>query len=175
MYDEFIGISQEVSFQIEMLRSNVQETKNDILKRVLLKNSVAAAQSVPNLIDLGGGLHLPEGEKLYLFLSKPGGVQDRPDGLAEVRSDGLYVDGKAVQKSRLSLLHPAMKHYQRLANHFDKKGSLISLNAYEKWHVIRRHELVAVDGLRDAKKRRKRSTKMAAIDIDAMFAELETL
>ena len=91
MYDEFVGITQHVDYLIERNRITPGETKCEILARVLGDSASADLEDNPGGIDLGEGVCLRTGEKLYLFLHKK---QTKEDAIAEVQEDGLYMEGQ---------------------------------------------------------------------------------
>ena len=172
MFSEFVGLTQEVASLIESKRERVAETKNDILKRMFLDARSLAEDVQIKSLDLGQGIQLPAGEKLYLYLSKPNSVNQQPDGIAEVRDDGLYLDGERVQPSHRSLIHPAMQIIQERVGHKNQLGKLVSLSAYRQWHVVRDGKLVPIDELKDPQKRRRRAAKASKVDVEALLAEL---
>jgi hypothetical protein len=172
IYPEYAGLSQEASSLIDTYRVDPQETKNDILLRILRRSPSEEASAGPQLIDFGQGIQLPVGEKLYLYLSKPSNSSQKPDGVAEVRPDGLFVDDVKIEASRTSLLAPAMHLFQLRLGHVDAKGKPISLSAFRQWHVIRNGSLVALDKLKNPTLTRKRTSKAASVDVEALLAEL---
>ena len=115
---------------------------------------------------------MPVGERLYLYLSKPNGVDQKPDGVAEVKADGLFLEGKRVTPSRGSSIAPAMHTIQERSNHVNNEGKLVSLSAYRQWHVVRDGKMVALDRLKDPDQRRRRTPKASPVDVDALLAEL---
>ena len=172
MFAEYVGIEQDVASQIEAWRENPSETKSDILRRVFRERpGVDGAGDSSPLLDFGQGIGLPVGELLYLYLSKPNSVGQMPDGVAEVREDGLYLDGKRISPSRGSLVTPAMKEVQRKLNHVNRKGELIMLNAFLHWYVVRSEQLVPLDLLKDPSQRRTRAPKASAVDVEALLKE----
>lgn len=162
MYPEFIGISQEVSALIEAHRADPAETKSDILSRVLGPSPTPAITSIPpptpvpaeELLDLKQGVKVSVGDTLWLFLSVESLRRNEPDGRAEVRRDGLYIEGKRVTPSRGSHIQPAMAHFQRLRT--ARGGKIASLNAYRQWYVRKGDQLVRLEDLKDPAQRRRR-------------------
>ena len=173
MFAEYVGLEQDVASQIEARRENPTETKSDILRRLLGVRSEPDIVANPNqLIDFKQGIRLPVGERLYLFLFKPNGVDQKPDGMAEVKVDGLYLEGVKVPPSKGSALAPAMHHIQVRLNHVDDNGKPVSLSAYQKWYVVRDEKLVQLDQLKDPQLRRRRKPKVSTVDVKALLAEL---
>lgn len=173
MFAEYVGLAQDVANHIEALRERGSETKSDILRRVLgvgPETKRATENSVP--VDFGQGVHLSVGEKLYLYLSKPNNKSQKPDGVAEVKPDGLYLDGQKVMPSRGSSIAPAMQAVQTRLNHVNGEGKLVSLSAYRQWHVVRDGKMVPLDHLKDPSQRRRRTPKASTVDVAALLAEL---
>lgn len=173
MFAEYVGIEQDVASAIEAGRENASETKNDILRRIFREwgGTKAAAGGTPPL-DFGQGIRLPIGERLYLYLSKPNGVGQKPDGIADVKDGGLYLGDRRITPSHGSVITPAMKEIQRQVGHVNQNGDLISLSAYRQWHVIRGGQLVPLDRLKDPAQRRTRTPKASKVDVDALLKEL---
>ncbi|MBX9643561.1 MAG: hypothetical protein K2W91_05595 [Novosphingobium sp.] len=173
MFAEYAGLEQDVASEIEARREKPSETKNDILRRLFrMQPTTQNADSVPPHLDFGQGIQLPVGERLYLYLTKPKNVDQKPDGMAEVKSDGIYLDGKFIVPSNGSALAPAMHAVQARLNHVNEKGELVSLSAFRQWYVVRDEKLVPLDHLKDPKLRRRRKTKDPAVDVRALLAEL---
>lgn len=172
MFSEYVGLSQRVASLIEAERLDSSETKDEILWRILKSGETIGAPEAPPCRDFGQGVLLPVGEKLYLFLSKPNGADDKPDGIAEVRLDGLYLDGKRIEASHGSEITPAMRQVQIRSGHFNARGQIVSLSAYRQWHVVRDGRLIALDELKTPDKKRRRTTKASKVDVDALLAEL---
>ena len=173
-FAEYAGLSQEVAFLIEAHRTGPSETKNDILLRIVPRhiNESLVTAAKPKLIDFGQGVVLPVGEKLYLYLATPSAHNPTPDGIAEVKVDGLYIDDIRVEASRGSLITPAMHIFQKRNGHVNSQGKLISLSAFRQWHVLRKGQFVPLESLKAPELRRKRTTKAQAVDVDALLAEL---
>src|ERR1700679_2330373 len=151
MFVEYAGLTQEASTLIERLRRDPSETKSDILVRVLSPIvGTAPSQGQETYLDLGQGARLRVGERAYLFLSlSEDAKRNQPDAVAQVYSDGLHLDGKLVEPSNGSFLHPAMRVIQKKSNHRNEKGEIISLSAWRQWHVERDGHLVPVFELKD--------------------------
>lgn len=179
IFGEFIGITQDVSTLIEQRRVSPGESKNQILRRELSR-PLPASRPVPrpaaapalssDFFDFGQGAKVPMGERLFLFLSEDAKRNAKPDGVAEVRHEGLFVDGRRVDPSHGSVLHPAMQHFQRRHGHLNEKGELISLSAWRQWHVLRDRKWVQLLELKDPAlaKRRGRTLRgrLTLADLD---------
>jgi hypothetical protein len=167
MFTEFVGLSQDVANLIEGRRTDPTDSKNDILRKLLVSPLGDRGSADEMTVEIGQGVQLIVGEKLYLFLSKEAKAQRRSDGLAEVRADGIYVDGEKIRPSKGSAIHPAMVKFQHRANHVDRDGRPVSLNAYRQWHVVRKGDLVPLVDLKDPALARTRGRK---VDVEALLA-----
>lgn len=142
-YSEFVGIAPRTSSLIETFRESPDETKDQILLRVLQRiadpKGKGGLYAFPGrkVLDLGQGAGVLVGEKLYLFLSLEAKKAGKPDGVAIARAEGLEVDGVVSAKSKGSFLQPAMVKFQERLNHRNKDGEIISLSAWRQWHVHR--------------------------------------
>lgn len=172
MFAEYVGLSQKVASKIESYRVHDEETKDDILWRILAESTGAEEQLQLVHFSFGQGVKLPVGETLYLYLSKPNSASQKPDGVAEVRVDGLYLDNERVIPSHGSVLAPAMHAIQERVGHQNNEGKLVSLSAYRQWHVIRDGKLVSLDELKDPAQKRRRTPKADKVDVEALLAEL---
>ena len=172
IYPEYAGLSQKVASLIEAERIGAEETKDDILWRVLSGLNEHDGSEEPSFFSLGQGIEVPVGERLYLFLTKPRNASQKPDGIAEIRSDGLYLSDSKVEPSHGSVLAPAMQAIQKEVGHYNDKGALISLSAYRQWYVVRGGELIPLDQLKDPKLKRTRTSKTAKVDVSALLREL---
>jgi hypothetical protein len=121
--------------------------------------------------DLGQGVIVYVGERLALFLDEKSKKARRPAGIAEVRRDGLYVDGRRVKRSRGSEITPAMRIVQERVGH-RAFGKIISLNAFLKWHIVRGGQLVRLEDLKDPTKARKRGRGMTAEQAEQFLNEI---
>ena len=175
MFSEYVGVTQDVASFIEGKRMSPLETKSEILKRILIATEKApeeAHKGEDREFDFGQGVRIAAGETLYLYLSKPNSVDQKPDAMAEVREDGLYLDEVRVEPSHNSVIAPAMHRVQRQLGHLNHAGELVSLSAYRQWHVVRDGKLVALDQLKSPELRRKRRSKASTVDVEALLAEL---
>ena len=157
---EFAGLTQEAASLVEGRRLSPDETKSDIIVRVLSTTSPLLAEpprSVEPTLDLGQGVSLKVGETMHLFLSEQSKRLRHPEGQAEVRGDGLYMNGKRVKPSRGSAHHAAMKQVQEKRNHRNEKGELISLSAWRQWHVERNGRMISLDALKSPDLAHRRS------------------
>lgn len=118
------------------------------------------------MLDLGQGVRVKPGERLYLFLDKGSEEARVPQGLAEVKPDGLYVEGRRVEPSHGSVIQPAMRHFQEKLGHRNAKGDFISLSAYRQWFVKRGDRLVALESLKDPRLARTRRRGVSAITLE---------
>jgi hypothetical protein len=175
-YSEFIGIAPRTASLIEAHRMMPDETKDDILFRVLEgvhKAGVAgklgnakAAYLARDTFDLGQGATLMVGEKLYLFLSLAAKKAAKPGGIAEVHRDGILIDGCLVGKSRGSVLQPAMVRFQERLNHRNARGEIIALSAWRQWHVHRDGKWIRLIDLKDPDRSRTRRGKQIPFSPD---------
>lgn len=151
MYAEFVGLTPKVIGLIERHRVSPDETKSEILERLLsgLRRPDPTDRSSPSYFDFGQGVKLPVGEKLLLFLSNRAKQGKEPDAVAEIHADGFYLRGKKIAPSRGSVLDPAMKTVQKEKRHYNEKGQIVSLSAWRQWHVLRDGRLVSVAELKD--------------------------
>jgi len=156
MFVEYAGLSQEATTLIESFRVSPNETKSDILVRVLSRLRTPAKQRREAEFDLGQGARLYVGETLLLFLSEGAKRSRVPDAVAEVKVDGLYLFGKKIEPSRRSVMQPAMRLVQKALNHRNDSGELISLSSWRQWHVVREGQLIPVLELKNPTLARKR-------------------
>lgn len=178
MFSEYVGLTQDVASFIEGKRLSPLETKSAILKRILIATEMVpeeAHKSADREFDFGQGVRIAAGETLYLYLSKPNSVNQKPDAMAEVREDGLYLDEVRVEPSHNSVIAPAMQMVQRKLGHLNSEGKTVSLSAYRQWHVVRDGKLVALDQLKSPELRRKRRSKASKVNVEALLAELGIL
>ena len=90
MFTKFIGVTPELSTLIEGRRRRPDQSECEILIGAL--RAGGGALSYPQegaTFDLGQGARLRVGERLYLFLTKAAKDAGKPDGIAEVRRDGI--------------------------------------------------------------------------------------
>jgi hypothetical protein len=156
-YSEFIGLSPRAASLIEAHRLSPDETKDEILIRVLSalprnwpsQKGPSMSGGAATMLDLGQGARVAVGEKLYLFLSEEAKKANKPDGIADVRTNGLAIDGKLIPASKTSYIHPAMVEVQKKKHHRNAKGEIISLSAWRQWYVLRENRLVRLNELKD--------------------------
>jgi hypothetical protein len=162
---EYIGLTKAQCALVERFRRSPDETKSEIIERVLspLRSLATRAQATAAGIretvewfDLGQGARLKVGEQPRLFLSEDAKRRRSPDAVAEIRSDGFYLDGSKITPSYGSVLQPAMRIVQERKNHRNAKGELISLSAWRQWYVSRDGKLVSILELKDPKLARRR-------------------
>jgi hypothetical protein len=160
MYEEYVGLTGAAIALIEGHRKSPQESKSDILIRVL--TPLAAPQRSEKFVDVGQGVRLRVGESIVLFLSKEDKQNERPAAKAEIRKDGFFLHGrKKISPSKGSVIHPAMRLVQAELKHRNDKGEIVSLNAYRQWHALRDGKLVPLDELKDPALRRTRGRRAA--------------
>jgi hypothetical protein len=169
VYSEYVGLTAEASALIERHRQTPIESKSEILVRVLLGLNGRTASAVPaGFLDLGQGAWLRVGEKPVLFLSEEAKRKGQPDAVAEVRKDGFYMDGKRIERSKGSVLQPAMKMIQERKKHRNDKGEIISLSAWRQWHVVRDGRLLSMVELKDPALAHKRGRAANAITLEEL-------
>jgi hypothetical protein len=169
MYTKFVGLTAETAALIEGRRRSAEQSENDIILQALRPASPPAHLTLP--YALGQGVIGYVGEKLFLFLDERAKKARKPAGTAEVRKDGLYVDGRRVERSRGSEITPAMRIVQERVGH-RAFGKIISLNAYLKWHVVRGGQLVRLEDLKDPTKARKRGRRLTADQAEQFLNEI---
>lgn len=147
MFVKYAGLTVEAAKVLELNRVSPDEQESDIIVRL------ATSLQSPTVrhLGLGQGVKVIVGEKLYLFLDEQAKRQGKPNGVADVKADGLYVEARKIRASKNSLIQPAMRHFQ------DKLGRHTSLNAYKQWNVLREGKWVRLDELKDPSLARKRS------------------
>lgn len=181
MFVEFAGLTQQAATLIESFRISPDDTKSDIIVRVLSRlrdndaaNHTPLDRSERNhsaTFDLGQGAQLRVGESIFLFLSENAKRNSRPHATAEVRRDGLYLFGKRVEPSKGSALQPAMRLVQEKLDHRNEDGEIISLSAWRQWHVERDSQFIPVLNLKDPALARKRGRTVSS-SIDKTAEEL---
>jgi hypothetical protein len=158
---EYVGFTREATTLTEGCRESPNETKCDIIVRVL--RGLRSPESTRRIgLDLGQGAFLDEGENIYLFLSEESKKMRKPVAEAQAGDGELYMDGERVIPSKGSWLQPAMERVLIKVNHRNDEGELISLNAWRQWHVLRNKCLISVGELRDQKLIRKRGRVVAS-------------
>ena len=166
MYEEFIGITQRVSRLIESHRTQDTESKSEILERLLEQNLSKSRK----LLDIGQGAKLYIGEKIYLYL-KSLKKSRNPDAIAEVKEDGIYLNGKILPRSKGSQLTPGMRMVQEQKGHYNDKGEIISLNSWRQWHVNRGNKLIPLLQLKDPEKSHVRGKKLTEEEVSKLTLE----
>lgn len=172
-YSEYAGLTTEASALIERHRQSPIESKSQILVRVLSGANGQPAMAGVNgdYLDLGQGVRLRAGERPVLFLSEEAKRKGQPDAVAEVRSDGFYLDGKRIEPSKGSVLQPAMKIVQERKKHRNADGDIISLSAWRQWHVVRDGKMFSMVELKDPALARKRG-RLTAAQATALLKDL---
>ncbi|WP_156964499.1 hypothetical protein [Methylocapsa aurea] len=164
MYVEYAGLTHEAATLLERFRQAPDETKSDILVRVLSPLLVPVKVSDFSVLDLGQGVLLHAGERPMLFLSDGSKRKRKPDAVAEIREAGFYLDGKRIEPSKGSVLQPAMRIVQEAKNHRNDKGEIISLSAWRQWHVIREGRLFSMLDLKDPALARRRGVRELTLE-----------
>jgi hypothetical protein len=162
MITKYVGLTAEASALIESRRSRPDQAEWEIIVDALKPVTGPSKES----LNLGQGVVLSAGQTLYLFLSEGSKRARKPDGTAEVRVDGLYVDGQKIEPSRGSPLQPAMQIFQERSKH------VVSLSSWRQWHVLREKRFIPLVELKDPAQARRRG---APIDTDKLLAELESM
>jgi hypothetical protein len=165
-YQKYIGLPAEASALIESRRSRPDQEEWEIIVEAM-KPTASQARSPDAFFDLGQGAKVKVGEPLYLFLNEETKKAKKPDGTAEVRDDGIYVEGKRIEPSRGSPLQPAMKIFQ------ERSGHVVSLSSWRQWHVLRNKRFTPLVELKDPDLARRRGGLLTAIDED-IFATTVT-
>jgi hypothetical protein len=169
MIVKYVGLTAETAALIEGRRQSPGQLEDDIILCALRPPSPPDHLSEP--YDLGQGVTVYVGEKLALFLNERDKRRREPVGFAEVRRDGLYVDDRKVGRSRGSEITPAMRTIQERVDH-RAFGKLVSLNAYLKFHVVRRGMLVPLAELKDPALARKRGRRVTDEQADRFLGEI---
>jgi len=159
MIIKYIGLTAEAASLIEGRRRRPEQAEWEIIVEALRP----APQSPKGTFDLGQGAILNVGESLYLFLNEQNKKMNKRDGIAEVRVDGIYVEGRKVEPSRGSPLQPAMQIFQARAGH------KVSLSSWRQWHVLRDKRLIPLVELKDPELARRRGPP---IDVEKLLAQL---
>lgn len=148
MYAKFVGIKADTAALIEMRRQAPDESEDDILRRELAPPPAADPTNTAGC-DLGQGAQLQEGEQLYFFRHKRSRDARKPEAVAKAKGGNLYLYGQKVERSKGSLVQPALRMVQERLNDRNAKGELISLDAWDYWYVERRKIWRKVGTLRD--------------------------
>jgi len=162
MITKYVGLTAEASALIESRRTRPDQAEWEIILEALKPSAVPPKGA----LDLGQGVVLAAGETLYLFLNEGSKKARKPDGTAEVRADGLYVEGQKIEPSRGSPLQPAMQIFQGRSKH------VVSLSSWRQWHVLRDKRFIPLVELKDPAQARRRG---APIDTAKLLAELEAM
>lgn len=167
---KYVGLTAEASALIEGRRSRPDQTESEIIVQALRPIATPSKAA----FDLGQGVQLHAGDRLFLFLSEKSKAAKKPDGTAEVggAADGIYVEGQKVEHSRGSPLAAAMQIFQQRAVKDGRAEKIVSLNAWLKWHVLRDDRFVPLYELKDPALARRRGPP---VDVDKLFAELDAL
>lgn len=156
VFVEYAGLTQETAALVEHFRKSPEETKSEIIFRILSPLRAPTSPVGAKVLDLGQGAKLFDGEELLLFLSEEAKRARTPHAVATVKSGEFFMDGKRVQPSNRSVLQPAMHLVQDKLGHRNDKGEIISLSAWRQWHVVRKGQLISMVELKDPSLARKR-------------------
>ena len=107
-------------------------------------------------------MRLHAGERPVLYLSQEAKHKDRPDAVAEIRSDGgFYLYGQKIESSSPlgNPLQAAMRLVQERKGHRNAKGEIISLSAWRQWDVVRDGRLFSMFELKHPTLARKRTRR----------------
>lgn len=156
---KYIGLTAEAAALIEGRRCRPDQAEWEIIVEALQPTAPTTRESY----DLGQGAKVIVGESLYLFLNMPSKRARKPGGLAEVRSDGIYVEGRRVEPSRGSPLQAAMHVFQKRAGHE------VSLSSWRQWHVLRGNRFIPLVELKDPALARHRRPP---VDVGELLAQL---
>jgi hypothetical protein len=163
MFAKYIGVSAETAALIEAHRQDPSELEDQILCRALA-GTIRTPDHSHVGCDLGQGAKLHEGERIYLFRYKSSRDARKPEAVAYASGGNLYLfdpssrgagggrpsrDARKVEKSRKSLVQPALRLAQARMNDRNAKGEFISLDAWDHWFVQRDGKLFPVGELRD--------------------------
>ncbi len=168
-----VEISTKTAALIEGFRDNLFQSEDDIIGAALerLRETETREGRIEPFetaagktgCDLGMGVVLAEGEKLYLFRYKASLGSLEPDGTATARGGRLYVEGEEVAPSKGSLVQPAL----RLLHRRRRIGGAPAIphKAWEQWHVHRDGRFVPVADLRTPESISRRD-RDPGIDLD---------
>lgn len=162
MIVKYVGLTAQAAEIVEHFRSRPDQAEWEIIVEALQPRLNVHSSAAG--YELGQGVRLNIGEYLYLFLNEQAKRARKQDGIAEVRKDGIYVEGRKIEPSRGSSLQPAMQIFQRRA------GRLVSLSAWRQWHVLRENRFVSLVELKDPALARRRG---APVDVEKFLAGLD--
>ena len=146
-----VSLSAATIQLIESKRQNADESVDNILGRAL----GPAAKQVPEhpstrpRFNLGKGVWLDEGEKLFFFRYKSSLASEAPEATAEIKNGKFMMYGRSIPKSKGSYLQPAMNLYQMRSGDVAENGKPTSLDAWRQWYVVRGGKFIRTADLRD--------------------------
>lgn len=169
MYAEYVGLTAEAITLIEERRRSPGESRSEIIIRALAAPTLVQAEAQQRghrkRMELGQGAYLLVGEKPVLFLTEEAKRTNKPDAIAEIRSENeFYMNGEEIEPSRGSVLQPAMRRIQEARNHRNEKGDIVSLSAWRQWHVERDGKMVSLFELKDPELARRRVRSIFTLD-----------
>jgi hypothetical protein len=156
--ESLCGYKPDMEPLFKFLLSRSQQSGPDVKPRPPAGVSVFPPKREDSVgCDLGKGVVLQEGEKMFCFRYRSSLRAHKPEGVAEARNGRLFIEGQEVRPSKGSLVQPALKVIQRkLRDISPTTGELISLDAWDYWYVERAGNFVRVGDLRDPNKVHRR-------------------
>lgn len=175
MASKTMRIDRETAALIEHFRESLFQTDEEVvrtaLKRLLERGPgspqkpAAEAESGGMGCDLGQGVHLAEGEAIYLFRYRASLESGKFEGVAIARGGKLFIGETEVRPSRGSLVQPALKMIQGKLNDVSpSRGGFVVLDAWDYWYVRREDRYIRVGDLRDPEQIRRRRKRGNAQD-----------
>jgi len=169
MIVKYAGLTAETSEMLEQFRSSPKQTDDELIRYVCqsltaerMPKRRAATASLEQGCDLGSGVVLGEGERVYCFLYRDSLDAQKPEGIAIAQGGALYIDGQKVERSKGSLVQPALQIVQRRVSHVSPTtGNLVCRDAWEAWYAQREGRLLRVGDLRPKHRIARRHRKLA--------------
>ena len=172
---KYVALDSAAAAVIERFREGPLEHEYEIIQRMGRK--AAGSKSGPQVdgpdvlpgtgCDIGDGVILENGEKMYCFRYKGSLLAKKPEGIAIVKARSLYIDGQRIEPSKGSLVQPALQFVQKKLNDLSPTGDgFVSLNAWEHWYVQRVGRLVMVGSLRTPNRVGRRTRKRPELTVD---------
>ena len=173
---KYVGLTSDAAAAVERFRESPLEHEHEIILRMglkagnpMAKEAVAIGASKQGC-DIGAGVILGEGEKMYLFRYKSSKAAKKPEGVADARGGSLYIDGHEIKPSKGSFVQPALQVIQKKLNDVSETvGGFTSLDAWKYWYVQRGGRLVPAGSLRDKKKINGRNRPRRELSADDLF------
>lgn len=158
--ESLCGYKPDVEPLSKFLLSQSQPSGPDVKPRppTRVPGSIPPKNDDSGGCDLGKGVVLRDGEKMFCFRYKSSLKAHKPEGVAEARNGRLFIEGQEVRPSKGSLVQPALKVIQRKLHDISPtSGELTSLDAWEYWYVERAGKFVRVGNLRDPNRIHRRN------------------